>query len=82
MPPILVRSTNAQCMNCDNNLSEYSHRYCFKCAPKGSEEFAYFHERCPGFNSNTYTITNPLPVDVNQHDILQFDGPLEDIFQF
>lgn len=45
-PLMLFRQTHVSCKNCMNSISDYSHIYCFSCAPIDSEEFIYHHSRC------------------------------------
>ena len=31
-PPLLVRQTHQQCSTCENNVSQYFHQHCWRCA--------------------------------------------------
>jgi hypothetical protein len=43
---ILVRQTHIRCKNCESAVSDYSHMYCYLCAPENSLEYIYHHSRC------------------------------------
>jgi len=43
---MLVRQTHADCSICKNSVSEYSHRFCYKCSPCNTIEYLYHHRRC------------------------------------
>lgn len=59
--PMLIKTTHAICTSCDTYpLSEYHHRYCDKCAKKGSYEYNYHHRFCRGFDHDRHPITDPL----------------------
>ena len=43
---VLSRKTPIICSNCATKVSEYSHDYCFNCAPEDTLEHVYYHYRC------------------------------------
>lgn len=44
---VLNRRTPVVCSNCSSqNVSEYSHDYCFNCAPEDTLEHVYYHYIC------------------------------------
>lgn len=45
---VLINFTNMyqSCFNCDICVSDYTHIYCYKCAPIDSIEYVHFHSRC------------------------------------
>jgi hypothetical protein len=46
-PPVLVASTHKICNNCNSrSVSSYEHNLCYSCAPEGSVEFNFHHQRC------------------------------------
>ena len=53
-PPALVASTHKICSTCNTrSVSKYEHNLCYHCAPEGSVEFNYHHQRCiPSTNMN------------------------------
>lgn len=45
-PLMLIRQTHVSCKNCMISISDYSHEYCYRCAPIDSVEFKYHHLKC------------------------------------
>lgn len=53
--PPLVKFSKKVCGNCRLNVSEYSHDFCYRCAPKNSIEYNYHHSKCISDESSTVT---------------------------
>ena len=68
--PMLVRSTHAECINCGCSVSDYSHRFCYCCAEKGTTEYNYHHRRCRGFTEENNLITDPIQENDNFMNLL------------
>ena len=63
--PILFRESRRLCStpNCETRISEYTHNFCFRCAPPNSIEFNYHHSRCvlPAGTAPSAQFTSPAP---------------------
>jgi len=55
--PVLIKTSHAICTICKRSpLSEYDHRYCDRCATKGTYEYNYHHRLCKGFDIEKHLI--------------------------
>jgi hypothetical protein len=56
-PTLLVRQTRRRCLQCRYNpVSDYSHEFCYFCAPENTDEFIFHHIRC---RRNAFVMFDP-----------------------